>query len=46
MNIPTDWFDASDEVTTSLLKITLTNIFKPSRAFDLYRELINKVMSE
>lgn len=45
MNIPIDWFDASDEVSTSIMKIIVTNILKPSRSFDLYRDLINKVMT-
>lgn len=27
------------------MKIVLTNILKPSRSFDLYRELVNKVMT-
>lgn len=45
MNIPTDWFDSSDKISTLLAKVTLTNILKPSRSFDLVRDLINEIMT-
>lgn len=45
MSIPSDWFDDKDETSQLLVKIVLANILKPSRSFDLYRELINLVMT-
>lgn len=45
LNIPQDWFESSDKTSAVLSKVIITNILKPSRSFDMIRDLINSVMT-
>lgn len=45
MEIPIDWFETQDKTSILLIKVALTNILKPSRSFDLIRELMNEIMT-
>ena len=46
MEIPESWFNSDDKISKQIMKLVLTSIMKPSRSFDVMREVINEAMGD